>query len=139
MRVLSFLACLLAATPALSDTVFASKTMRPRDVITEQSVHLKDVDTPGAAQSLDAVIGTEVKRAIYAGRPVLHSDIALAALIERNQIVAATFSVKGLTIETEARALERGSVGDIIRAMNLMSRTTIRAQVMEDGRLKVLP
>jgi flagella basal body P-ring formation protein FlgA len=119
--------------------VVAVKTLRAREVITAQSVQVQNLDVPGAAETLDEVIGTEVKRAIYAGQAVLKEDIAQPALIERNQIVAATFSVKGLTIDTEARALERGSVGDIIRAMNLTSRTTIRAEVMEDGRLKVLP
>jgi flagella basal body P-ring formation protein FlgA len=102
-------------------------------------VQLQKGQAPGAAQLLENVIGAEAKRAIYAGRPVLTSNITRAALIERNQIVAATFSLNGLTIDTEARALERGSVGDIIRAMNLTSRSTIRAEVLEDGRLKVLP
>ncbi|WP_299786490.1 flagellar basal body P-ring formation chaperone FlgA [uncultured Marivita sp.] len=129
----------LCAAPALAESVVAVKTLRAREVITAQAVQVQDVDVPGAAETLDEVIGTEVKRAIYAGQAVLKADIAQPALIERNQIVAATFSVKGLTIDTEARALERGSVGDIIRAMNLTSRTTIRAEVMEDGRLKVLP
>lgn len=60
-------------------------------------------------------------------------------MIERNEIAAATFVLNGLTIVTEARALERGSVGDVIRAMNLTSRSTITALVLEDGSLRVLP
>ena len=132
--------CLFALTPAAwAETVLAVKTLRPRDVVSVQSVRLDASHVPGAATSLDAVVGKEVKRAVYAGHPVLLSNLTDAALVERNQVVAATFSLKGLTIETEARALERGSAGDIIRAMNLTSRTTIRAEVLEDGRLKVLP
>ncbi len=139
MRCLLILALVTNAAAASADSVFALKTIRPREVITAQSVQLQKGQAPGAAQSLENVIGAEAKRAIYAGRPVLTSNITRAALIERNQIVAATFSLNGLTIDTEARALERGSVGDIIRAMNLTSRSTIRAEVLEDGRLKVLP
>ena len=70
---------------------------------------------------------------------MLENNLSTAALIERNQVVRAIFSSNGLTIEIEARALERGAKGDVIRAMNLMSRATIQAQVQENGQLKVLP
>ena len=132
-------ALLLAALPAWAETVVATKTLRPRDVITAQSVQLEDVDVIGAAETLDDVVGNEVRHAVYAGRPILLANIAAPALVERNEIVQATFALNGLTIDTEARALERGAAGDIIRAMNLTSRATIQAEVLEDGRLKVLP
>jgi flagella basal body P-ring formation protein FlgA len=139
MRITACLCVLTLAPAAWAETVLAVKTLRPRDVIDAQSVRVDRVDVPGAAQSLADVVGKEVKRAVYAGHPVLIANITDAALVERNQVVAATFSLRGLTIETEARALERGSAGDTIRAMNLTSRTTIRAVVLDDGRLKVLP
>ncbi|WP_292289541.1 flagellar basal body P-ring formation chaperone FlgA [Marivita sp.] len=127
------------APPASADAVLALMTLRPKEVVRAEAVILDGTMVPGAATALEDVIGKEVKRAVYAGQPVLASNITEAALVERNQVVAATFTLRGLTIGTEARVLERGSAGDIIRAMNLTSRTTIRAEVLEDGRLKVLP
>ncbi len=139
MRCLFLAVLTLNAPPAAADTVFASTTIRAREVIAREAVILKDFDTVGAAQSLDEVVGSEAKRAIYAGQPVLIASITLAAAIERNEIATATFVLNGLTISTEARALERGAVGDVIRAMNLTSRNTIRAEVLTDGNLRVLP
>jgi flagella basal body P-ring formation protein FlgA len=139
MRALILILVIATGLPAFADTVFAQKTIRPREVITADAVYVTDIETAGAAQTLESVIGAEAKHAIYAGRPVLRTNIMRAAVIERNQVAAATFVLNGLTIATEARALERGSVGDVIRAMNLTSRNTIRAEVLEDGNLKVLP
>lgn len=139
MRYFLPLCLVLNGLPAVADTVFAQTTIRPREVITADAVFVKDVDTNGAVQSIEKVIGTEAKHAIYAGRPVLIANITQPAVIERNQLVAATFVLNGLTIATEARALERGAVGDVIRAMNITSRSTIRAEVLEGGTLRVLP
>ena len=139
MRTLIILGVVLNGFPASADTVFAQKTIRPREVIAADAVYVKDVDTVGAAQTLEDVIGAEARHTIYAGQPVLQASVMQAAVIERNQIVAATFVLNGLSISTEARALERGSVGDVIRAMNLTSRNTIRAEVLDGGILKVLP
>ena len=139
MHSLIILVALALATPALADSVFAQKTLRPKEVIASESVLIKDVDIRNAAQSLEEVLGLELKRAVYAGQPILRSNLTPAALVERNEVVSATFSLNGLTIDTEARALERGSSGDIIRAMNLSSRASIRAEILPDGRLKVLP
>lgn len=139
MRYLTLVFLLAAAAPALAESVIASKPLRPREVITEDAVQLQATVVQGAAQSIRDVVGREVKRAVYAGRPVYTSNLIQPALVERNQVVVATFVLNGLTIATEARALERGSAGEIIRAMNLTSRTTIRAEILEDGQLKVLP
>ncbi|MFP7569301.1 flagellar basal body P-ring formation chaperone FlgA [Marivita sp. S2033] len=139
MRLTLPLLLAIGATPAFADTVFALKTLRAKDVITADSVHVKDTDVAGALRSLDAAIGQEVKRAVYAGRPILAANITKPALVERNQVVQASFILNGLTIDTEVRAMERGSAGDIIRAMNMTSRATIHAEIQDDGRLKVLP
>lgn len=139
MRTLIALTLALQGTSVMSDTVFAKTTIRARDVIAAESVHVKDVDTAGAVQTIEFVVGAEARHAIYAGQPILKTSITQAASVERNQIATATFVLNGLTIATEVRALERGSIGDVIRAMNLSSRNTIRVQVLEGGYLKVLP
>ncbi|MFP7674689.1 flagellar basal body P-ring formation chaperone FlgA [Marivita sp. S0852] len=122
-----------------AETVFARATLRAKEIVTMDMLETQDVIVAGAAQNIKAVIGKEVKRAVYAGRPVLLSNLSPPALVERNQIVQATFSVGGLTITTEARALERGAMGDVIVALNLVSRAKITAEVQADGNLKALP
>ena len=139
MRSLMIICAAMLASQSAAESVVAAKTLRPRAVITSEDIALRPETILGASDQLGAVIGREVRRAVYAGQPVMTENLLEAALIERNAVVEATFSLNGLTIDTEARALERGAVGDIIRAMNLTSRITIQAEVLEDGRLRVLP
>jgi flagella basal body P-ring formation protein FlgA len=42
-------------------------------------------------------------------------------------------------IQTDARALDRASVGEVIKVMNLSSKTTLYARVLPDGTLIVDP
>jgi flagella basal body P-ring formation protein FlgA len=58
-------------------------------------------------------------------------------VVERNQIVPISFLSGGLAIKAEGRALARGGVGDVIRVMNLQSRTTVSGQIAPDGQVLV--
>lgn len=139
MRAVVLLLLAASVSPVHADTVFAAKTLRARAVISTEDVVLQTTEVPGGAETLEDVIGSEVIRAVYAGRPIMAENLASAALIERNQLVRAAYSQNGLSIEIEARALERGAVGDVIRVMNLASRTTIQAEIQQNGTLRVIP
>ena len=93
----------------------------------------------GLAAHPSEVIGKETRVAVYAGRPVRLADIGPPAVIERNQIVTLVYRRSGLLIATEARALGRGGVGDMLKVMNLASRSTVTGQVDEAGRVIVGP
>lgn len=133
------IALLGSTAPSLADTVFATQTLRPREVITSDSVAMQEKTVSGAAQDIEAVIGSEVRRAVYAGRPIMLDNVMSAASVERNQVVRAVYVHHGLTIEIDARALERGAPGDFIEAMNISSHKKIQAEVQENGQLRVLP
>jgi flagella basal body P-ring formation protein FlgA len=57
--------------------------------------------------------------------------------VDRNQMVSLVFRSSGLTILTEGRALDRGGVGDVIKVMNLASRTTVTGTIAPDGSVMV--
>jgi flagella basal body P-ring formation protein FlgA len=139
MRAAMLLLALSIGAEVAAETVVATSTLRAQHTLTEANVRLDPTDTPGGASSLDDVLGFELKQAVYAGRPIMLSNLNKAAIIERNQPVRAFFVRNGLTIVIEARALERGSVGDIIQIMNITSRNTLYAEVTHDGKLKVDP
>jgi flagella basal body P-ring formation protein FlgA len=61
------------------------------------------------------------------------ADLGPPALVDRNQIVALDFRAGGLSIRAEGRALARGGAGDVIRVMNLASRTTVSGRIRPDG------
>ena len=129
----------LLPAPALADSVVATRTIRAQTIITPQDVTMVDAAIPGALGAAEAAVGLEARIAIYAGRPVHAEDLGSAAIIARNQIVPIRFRAGALEILAEGRAMERGSVGDVIRVMNLGSRTTVNGRIEPDGQVQVGP
>jgi flagella basal body P-ring formation protein FlgA len=135
MRVLAL--WLLLAGPALAGNVVATRTIPAGSIIGPEDVTLVDAVLPGALADLSLALGQETRTAIYAGRPVRASDLGPPTLVERNQLVPLIYRSGGLAISTEGRALARGSVGEVIRIMNLGSRTTVSGRIGADGAVYV--
>ena len=140
MRRAVLLALVLAAGPgaALAETLVATRTIRPQAIIMPEDVAVSEAEIPGMFTKPADVVGQEARVAIFAGRPIGPSDIGPPALIERNQIVLLTYRKGAITIVTEGRAMGRGGVGDLVRVMNLASRTTVSGHVAEDGTIRVI-
>ncbi|MEM9708766.1 MAG: flagellar basal body P-ring formation chaperone FlgA [Pseudomonadota bacterium] len=127
----------LWGTPGLAETVIAARTIRAHSVLGPDDLALAKAEIPGALEDMALAIGQEARVMIYAGRPVRAGDLGPPALIERNQIVILRFVAGALTITTEGRAMERGAVGDRIRAVNVASRLPVSGRVTADGTLHV--
>jgi len=140
MRRAVLLALVLAAGPgaALAETLVATRTIRPQAIIMPEDVAVSEAEIPGMFTKPADVVGQEARVAIFAGRPIGPSDIGPPALIDRNQIVLLTYRKGAITIVTEGRAMGRGGVGDLVRVMNLASRTTVSGHVAEDGTIRVI-
>ena len=135
MRIVMVL--LLVAQPALADSVVATRTIRAQTVIGPDDLTLVAADLPGALTDPGPALGLEARVAIYAGKPVRSSDLVSPALVQRNQVVPLIYLSGGLAISTEGRALARGSEGEVIRIMNLGSRTTVNGRIGPDGAVYV--
>jgi flagella basal body P-ring formation protein FlgA len=127
----------MLTTPALAESVVATRTLRPNSVIGPDDLTIVDAKLPGALTDPAQALGLETRVAIYAGRPVLRSDLGELTLVQRNQIVSLIYLAGGLAISTEGRALSRGSEGETVRVINLGSRTTVSGQVGPDGAVYV--
>ena len=130
---------LLAAGPVCADSLVATRPIRAASTITAQDVTLVEAEIAGALTDVAAAVGQEARVAIYPGRPVRAADLGPPAVIERNQIVPLAYRTGSLTILTEGRALARGGVGDVIKVMNLASRTTVSGLIGPDGLIDVGP
>jgi flagellar basal body P-ring formation protein FlgA len=137
MRVLGFL--MLFPEIASAESVIALRTIQAQSVVTAEDLNAVDAVIDGAVSDAALVIGQEARVTIYAGRPIRPADFGPAALVDRNQIVSLVYDAGGLQIVTEGRALGRGGTGDIIRAMNLSSRTTVSGTVTTTGAVRVGP
>ncbi|WP_323767728.1 flagellar basal body P-ring formation chaperone FlgA [Antarctobacter sp.] len=135
MRWLALFALLPAV--ATAETVVATQTIRPQQVITADAVRLDPAQVTGAFARLDAVVGQEARVAIYPGRAVMRGAVGQPALVDRNQAVELVYAHAGLRIKAEGRALGRGAVGERIRVMNVDSRTVLFGTISPDGSILV--
>ena len=124
---------------AMADSVVATRTIRAQSVVQADDVTLVAAEIPNALAQLADAIGREARVSIYAGRPILASDLGAPAVVDRNQIVPLVYQSGALAILTEGRALARGGVGDVIRVMNLASRSTVSGRIATDGTVHVGP
>ncbi len=137
MRRIALFMLLLFPAAGSAETLVAARTVRSQTILQPQDLKLVAGSVPGALSVTEEAVGLETRVVLYAGRPIRADDIGPAALIDRNQTVLLEFSHGPLTISTEGRSLSRGGVGDVVRVMNLASRTTVSGIVGADGIIRV--
>lgn len=121
------LLCLFAGAPVQADEVVASRTLRVGDVLTMADLRVLG-DTAGS-ERLEAFVGKEVRRAIYAGRLVSTADLGPRTMVQRNDIVTMLYESGNLGLRTQGRALGSGGMGEMVEIMNLDTRLTVRARI----------
>lgn len=111
----------------------AARTLRSGSVLTGADLVLRErprgMHPDEVVARIEDALGLETRLAIYAGRPIRPGDLGPPTIVRRNEIVTLTYVHGGLTLRTEARALEAGAKGDRIRVMNLDSRRTVTGSV----------
>lgn len=137
MRFVFVCLLVLVSSGLQAQTLVAVKTIRANTILTAQDIALNpNMGDIGLSNPQD-LIGMETKVILYAGRPILAEHVGPPAIVNRNQIVPLVFKQAGLSISTAGRALDRGAVGDVIRVMNMASRTTLFGTVQPDGSVDV--
>ncbi|GAA6208914.1 flagellar basal body P-ring formation chaperone FlgA [Cognatishimia sp. WU-CL00825] len=131
-RVLAGIFLVIFPCWSLADVVVSTQVIRPRSVITAEVLGLRDAVISGTFADTAQVIGQEARVALYPGRPIRFGDVGPPALIERNQLVQLVFQTSVLTIKTGGRSLGRAAIGDMLRVMNLASRSTVVGIVQAD-------
>jgi flagella basal body P-ring formation protein FlgA len=125
---------LVFATPVWAGDVVANRTLRVGTILNVGDVSPRTEEGGAIAE---AMLGQEVRRAIYAGRVILPTDLGPATLVRRNDVVTMTYTASGLGLRTEGRALAAGGAGEVVNVMNLDSRLTVRAVVVAEGLVEV--
>jgi flagella basal body P-ring formation protein FlgA len=131
IRIVSLL-CLLGL-PSFAETLVAARTIPAMTILAPEDLILKEGDSVGGETDPLLFVGMETRVALYAGRQVNVGDVGFPAVVERNQIIPLIFVRNGLRISTEGRSLARAGPGEIIRVMNLTSRSTVSAKIGVDG------
>lgn len=93
---------------------------------------------PGTAQSLDQVVGQQLRRPMTAEMPFASADLAAPAMVEKNAPVTLVLEAPGLSLSAQGRALEAAPRGGVVSVMNLASRSVVEGTVVGPGRIRVL-
>lgn len=115
--------------------------IRPGEVI--EASDLTTIRLPmeraGAAfiASEDALIGQSPRRQMPAGRLILVGSIGAPIVVRRNRVVTLVYEDGALILAARGRALQEGGVGDLVRVMNVSSRTVVSGTVTGDGTVSV--
>ncbi|MFN3274440.1 MAG: flagellar basal body P-ring formation chaperone FlgA [Paracoccus sp. (in: a-proteobacteria)] len=136
MRWLAFALALLVPATGWGGTLAAARNLPAGTVITAADLRAVDSDRPGLSDPSEA-IGMQTRITIFEGRPLHPTMLQAPRLVTRNQLVRVRFQRGTLRIEADGRTLSDGAAGDLIRVMNLDSRSTVTARVMPDGSVSV--
>lgn len=133
----AFALCLMAA-PAAGEWISVTHAVRAGVVLAPAHLIVNPGPTPpGALAEIDHAAGLEARVSLYPGRPVLAAEIGPPTLVRRNDIVMMAFSLNGLQLQTEGRALGDGGLGERVRIMNLDSRRTVWGVIAGDKFVEV--
>ena len=125
---------LAVAIEAPEMVVVATRSLARGATIREADVTLAaTTQTRGGTQagfvSLDSVLGMELTRPAVADRAITEVMIRRPRLVLRGDVVTVHSVGQGVRVTLDARAVEDGSMGDLIRVESLSDRTAFFARV----------
>jgi flagella basal body P-ring formation protein FlgA len=85
------------------------------------------------------VTGARVRQTLAAGTVVEEWMLEREPAVRSGEMVGARTVVDGVEARTMAKAVERGSVGDLIRVVNLQSGRSLKGRVIAKGEVEVVP
>jgi len=104
-----------------------------RDILEPRSFRFRKGVVVPYVKSANELVGMVARRTLLPGKPIARSSLRERDIVQRGQTAHIIFQSGPLTISGYGKALEPGSVGDIIALRNVDSGTIIRGQVQADG------
>ena len=114
--------------------VKATRNLRAGSILRASDILFEGGTPEEIAAAKESFFGKEIKRTVYASRPIFVEDTGNPTVVKRNDIIAIEFTKGALVISTDGRALDPGAVGDTIRIMNLKSRVILSAVITGDNK-----
>jgi len=125
----------MARLPVLTRTVNRGEVIGDKDVewveVREENVR-RDV-----AIDPRELIGMEPRFQIKAGAPVRTTDLQRPVMVARNSTVTMVLRTPFMTLTAQARAIDDGGRGDMIKVTNLQTKQIVEAKVEGPGTVSV--
>jgi flagella basal body P-ring formation protein FlgA len=139
------LVALLAVSPlraAELELPVPRATIYPGDVIGEEHVVERAFIAHTVARATvydrrQAVVGKVARRTLLPGQPIPIAGTREPFVVAQGNMALVVFATTGLTITTNAMALQNGSIGDVVTLRNLESGAIIRGTVASDGTVRL--
>jgi len=119
----------------LTRYVVRDEILLPGDVIEERVP--KSRVRAGTVTSLTGLVGKAVTRNLSSGSMLREQDAIEPLIVRSNDPVSITYTIPGLLLIVQGRALDSGSKGAVISVMNLQSKRIIRGRITDKGEVVV--
>ncbi len=128
------------ALPTITIPVL-TKNIEKGDVILETDVSMqnvrKDAAKSRAIADLSEIIGKEAKRNLYAGDFLNKDDLIERFEVQKGKLITVIFTIKNMMLSAQAKALENGTVGDVIKVINPTSKQVFAVTVTGNNAAEV--
>ncbi len=115
-----------------------SQNIRPGDFISESDIQWQMIRSEKVPRDaivlLDKLVGMSTKRGIRAGVPIKSTEIQAPVMVKKKSLLTVTLQSEFMTLSIQAKALENGAMGDVIRITNLSSKQILEAEVTGPGK-----
>lgn len=122
--------------PVPSVTIYPNEEIGDEHV-TERAFIAATVTRGSVQEDRNQVVGKVAKRTLIKGMPVPVNALREPYLVLSGKPATVVFEDGGLTITSQATALQSGAIGDMVALRNVESGLTIRGTVAKDGTVRV--
>lgn len=127
----------------MATVVTLTRDLNREQVVTEGDLAITRLQKakvrPGSLTSTAPAVGMATQRNLTQGSVVRSHDLAPPVLVHSNDPVAITYSVPGLLLTAQGRALSDGAKDAIVSIRNLQSNRVVRGKVTGVGEVLVIP
>lgn len=126
----------LAEVPVLRDVVRRGQLVT-QDLIDYRLLPAQRLSSGMVVDAAD-LVGQAARRTLHPGRPVRSADLMPPIVVAKNKVVRMVYEVGALRLAARGRALGDGGAGAMIKVLNVDSKRTVDAIVIDNGTVAVV-
>lgn len=122
--------------PVPRATIYPGDTISA-DQLTDRAFIASSVTRASVLDDRGALVGKVARRTLLPGQPVLVNAVREPFLVNQGKSSLVVFESAGLTITTQAIALQNGGAGEVVTLRNPDSGVVIQGTVERDGTVRL--
>ena len=124
--------------PVPRSTIYPNETISA-DQLMDRAFIANSVNRSSVLDDRQGLVGKVARRTLLPGQPVQVNAVRDPYLVNQGKSSMVVFENGGLTISTQAVALQNGGVGDVVTLRNPDSGVVIQGTVERDGTIRLGP